>query len=259
MKKFYLIAVMVLCSLAGNAQLSLNLSTYNGTKLDRYDGKECNVTVNRYVFHGWNTISLPFNVTESELNDIYGSDCKLEKLVGAESNGNHVTVYFQDCKAGGIEANVPYLLYYTGENGNKKIAKSAMITAGVSELSVMAKGNGDMVTMGGAQSHFSGLGCYGILVKDNADANFTTVDESTSGFYATRCFLKLSSGNSATISAIHLAAGSLASIQDVATSKEKVDVYTLSGVKVASGISAKQVNKLQPGVYVVNGQKIAVK
>ena len=45
----------------------------------------------------------------------------------------------------------------------------------------------------------------------------------------------------------------------VANSSETVDVYNLSGVKVARNLRASEVNKLNPGIYVVKGQKITVK
>jgi len=38
-----------------------------------------------------------------------------------------------------------------------------------------------------------------------------------------------------------------------------VDVYTLGGKKVASKVSTTQVSQMQPGVYVVKGQKIIIK
>ena len=96
MKKLYLIAAMAIATLAGNAQEKLYLSTYNGTNIEKYDGKVCDVTVNRYVFNGWNTISLPFALSESELNETFGQNCRLERLVGAEQNGQGITLNFQD-------------------------------------------------------------------------------------------------------------------------------------------------------------------
>jgi hypothetical protein len=36
-------------------------------------------------------------------------------------------------------------------------------------------------------------------------------------------------------------------------------VFTLGGQKVAAGINANAVNSLQPGIYVVKGQKVLVK
>ena len=68
-----------------------------------------------------------------------------------------------------------------------------------------------------------------------------------------------SSDNDVKLVTRHLAAGEVAGINDIVASGEKVDVYSISGAKVASGIKASQVNKLQPGIYVVNGQKVLVK
>ena len=99
----------------------------------------------------------------------------------------------------------------------------------------------------------------GILAADNSEAKFVAVDEAKGGFHATRCFVKLDSGNNTTLTTYHLAAGATTSISAIAAANGKVDVYSVSGVKVASGINAEQVQRLQPGVYVVNGQKVLVK
>lgn len=259
MKKFYLIAMMALATMSVNAQQKVILSTYAGTPVEKFDGCECNVTVNRYVFTGWNTISLPFAVSESELNELFGADCRLEKLVGAEQESNGIRLDFQDCKSAGIEANVPYILHYTGEAANKKISKLTTLTAGEAALTYQVKGGNETVTMACAQTHIDGIGFYGVLAVDNAEARFTPVDETKSGFYATRCYVKVSSGTDALLRTNHLAAGELSSISAVASSKEKVDVYTLSGVKVATNVRASEINKMHPGVYVVNGQKVLVK
>ena len=255
-----MIAVMAVFALTASAQTQLNLSTYSGTNVEPFDGKECNVIVNRVLYHGWNTIALPFAVSESELNEAYGSDCRLERLVGVERNGNELTLSFQDCKAQGIEANVPYILYYGGENAVKRIKKDAVVYDNEQSLSFNVKGNGETLTMSGAKRQFDGNGCYGILAKDNNDAKFVKVDDiNTSGFYATRCFIKLSSGNDTHLNTVHLAAGEATSISSVAAANEKVDVYNLSGQRVATKMRAADINNMQPGVYVVKGQKVLVK
>ena len=255
-----MIAVMAVVALTASAQQQLNLSTYGGTNVEPFDGKACNVTVSRALFHGWNTIALPFAVTESELNEAYGSDCRLEKLVGVERNGNQLTLSFQDCKEQGIEANVPYILYYGGENANRRITKEAIIYNNEPSISFNVKGSGETVTMAGAQRHFDGKGCYGVLAKDNNDAKFVKVDDiNSSGFYATRCFIKVSTGNDIILNTVHLAKGEATSITSVAAANEKVDVYNLSGQRVATKVRATDINNMQPGVYVVKGQKVLVK
>ena len=258
MKKFYLIAAMALATLTTNAQQKLYLSTYNGTDIAKYDGATCDVTVNRYVFKGWNTVSLPFELSEQELNETFGSDCRLEKLVSVDETANGIQLNFQDCKANGMQANTPYILYYTGEAATKKIAKEALISNEAATLSYTTK-SGETVSMCGAQKHLDGKGLYGVMAIDNADAKFVKVGENTNGFYATRCYIQLSSGNMQTLTTRHLAAGEVTGIQAVATEKEIVDVYSTSGAKVASKVRASKVNSLKPGIYVVKGQKVLVK
>lgn len=258
MKKFYLIAAMAVATLTASAQQKLYLSTYNGTNLENCDGKVYNVTVNRYVFQGWNTIALPFAVSEQELNETFGNDCKLEKLIGANQTNGGVQLYFQDCKAGGIEPNVPYILYFTGETANKKLVKEARINNSDAALNYTLP-NGETVTMAAVLQKTQGTGCYGVLARDNAEAKFAKVDESLNGFLATRCYIQLSSGNDTQLFTRHLAQGETMGIENVANDSKLVDVYNTAGVKVASQVRANQVSTLQPGIYVINGQKILVK
>ena len=257
MKKLFIIAALAAATLSAQAQEKLYLSTYSGTNLARYDGKVCDVNVSRYVFTGWNTIAMPFDMSEQELNDVFGSDCRLECLTGAEDNGNGVTLNFIDCKAGGMMANTPYMLYYTGESGTKKIVKQAEVTDAQAAITYATQ-SGEVVTMEAVRTHTDGKGFYGVLARDNAEVKFVSVDsENTNGFYATRCYVRLSSGNSKLISARHL--GEATSINAIASQDELVDVYSVSGAKVASQVRASEVNSLRPAIYVIKGQKILVK
>lgn len=259
MKKLFIAAALAVSTLSLQAQQVLNLSTVGGTKLERYDGNECKVNVDRYLFNGWNTLALPFDVSESELNEAYGPDCRLERLVGAEEEAGVVTLYFQDCKAQGVVANTPYILYYTGQNGVRRLAKTAVITNGEPTLSLDVRGSGERVTMAGARQVVKGEGLYGVLAVDNADARFVAVDNTKGGFHATRCYVELTSGNTKTLRTRHLAAGETTAIAAALSTGERADVYTLSGIRVATNASAADISRLQPGIYVVNGQKVAVK
>ena len=260
MKKLYIIAAMTLATLASQAQEKLYLSTYNGTNIEKFDGKMCDVTVNRYVFTGWNTISLPFDMNEQELDELFGQDCRLEKLVGAEQQGQTVTLLFQDCKSQGLEANTPYILYYTGENGNKKIVKQTMVSDRQPAVTFEVKNSTATVTMSGAKNHVDAKGLYGILARDNAQAQFVKVDETTNGFYATRCYVAFNGSSDVKLVSRHLVAGETTAIDAVAAQGELVDVYNTAGIRVASQVSASDAAlKLQPGIYVVKGQKIMIK
>ena len=64
----------------------------------------------------------------------------------------------------------------------------------------------------------------------------------------------MSNGNSTQLKTNHIAAGDLTNIKSVAKAGEKVEVFNLSGVKVADSIDG-----LQKGIYVVNGKTVMVK
>lgn len=260
MKKLFFIAALALGCVTASAQKTLSLSTYSGTDLQKYDNKTMNVYVSRYVFKGWNTISLPFNVSKEQINEVFGNDCRLEKLAGVENDGMDIKMNFVDCKEEGIKANVPYILHYTGESTNKSFTvENATILNAEASVNFTVANTGETVTFGAAQKHQSAEGLYGILAKDNADAAFVNVDNTSTGFYATRCFIKLSSGNSTMLTSKHFTEGELTSINSVVKANEKVNVYNVSGVVVAKDATANDINNLAPGVYVVKSKKIMVK
>ena len=259
MKRFLLIAALATLTIGVQAQERLFLSTYNGTNLSRYDGKVCTISADRYMFTGWNTISLPFSMNEQELNNAFGTNCRLEKLVSADEAANTVTLNFLDCKDGGIEANTPYMLYYCGETGNVKITKEAEVTNAPSVITLTTP-TGEVVTMTGAAKHIEADGFYGVLARDNAEVRFVSLnDAATNGFFATRCYIQLSSGTDKILKAQHLGKGDVTSINAIATGDQVVDVFNTAGTKIATHISAAEVSNLRPGLYIVKGQKIIVK
>lgn len=258
MKKLFCMIALAGLALTAWAQTPLRLSTYNGTSVDRYAGKQCDVTVERYLFTGWNTISLPMAVSEQEMEEVLGQGVRLERLVGVTQNGTEIVLNFQDCTSEGIHANTPYLLYYPGETGTKKLRVNAQVEKKESVVA-MTTGGGVKVAMSGAAHKTEGKGYYGILAINNDDANFTYVDKEDVVFYATRCFISIPGDQQFTLKAHHMAPGEATSITDIAAATDIVDVYNVLGVRVAHNIKAGEVNNLQPNIYIVNGQKVLVK
>lgn len=259
MKKILLIAALAATSLSMSAQSKLSLSTYSGTDIAKYDGKVMDVTVSRYVFTGWNTISLPFDVTEAQLNEVFGQNCRLETLVGVENDGADLKLNFKDAKGEGLKANTPYILYYTGENASKTfVAKEAKVIKGDAKIAFTSQ-SGETVTFATAHKQTQSAGLYGILAKDNGEATFVNVNDATNGFYATRCYIELSNGNSQMLKTNHIGANDVTSIKQIVKGNEKVDVYSIGGTKVASKVTSDAINALNPGVYVIKGKKILVK
>ena len=258
MKKLLCMIALAGFALTAWSQTPLRLSTYSGTSLDRYDGQLCDVTADRYLFNGWNTISMPFAMTEQEIDDALGQGVRLERLVGVNQQGNEIVLNFQDCKAEGIQANMPYILYYPGETGSKRLHVITQVTKKESKVSFTTNG-GVEVTMNGAAVKTDGKGHYGILAINNVDANFTSIDNDKSFFYATYCYINISGEQQFTLIPNHLGAGEVTSINEIAAASDIIDVYNVLGMKVANNIKAGDVNNLTPGIYVVKGRKILVK
>ena len=74
------------------------------------DWENSNVTVKRtfYKDGDWNTLCLPFDVSEEEVKTAFGDDAKLRQVDEANSKGN--TVAFTEANA--IKAGVPYLIKF---------------------------------------------------------------------------------------------------------------------------------------------------
>ena len=248
-------AVCLMLGMQATAQTkALYLSSVNGSNVEQYDGQTRNVTMYRSIFNGWNTLCLPFSMTTGEVNEAFGSDCRLEILndVKADDNGTYC-LYFRNAKQDGLKANTPYILYYTGEN------KSVKLTAADTKIEYSAEPKttytvgGVTISLIGTTKHIEADGQYGIYVKNNAEADFTPVENSTSGFYATRCYIKVDGTSEAPkLLALHnTPADTTTGINSLNDgTADNGEVYNMSGVRQ---------NKLQKGVNIIQGQKVIVR
>lgn len=258
MKKVFSMIALAGLALTAWSQTPLKLNTYSGTPVERYDGQQCDVTADRYLFNGWNTISLPFAMTEQEIDEALGHGVRLERLVGVTQQGADIVLNFQDCKAQGLQADTPYILYYPGETGTKKLQVNTRVESKESRVT-MTTGGGVEVTFGGAAVKTDAKHLYGIRVIDNVDAKFTYIDNDKALFYATRCFISIPGEQHYNLTVNHLAPGELTSINEIAAADDVVDVYNVLGMRVAQGVTVSEVNNLASGIYVVKGRKIIVK
>ena len=253
-------AILLTISLAVNSQnRTLTLSTFAGTNIAAYEGQERNVSVSRYMFNGWNTLSLPFSLTADEINEIFGEDCKLETLASIDNNGPEIILNFIDCKEEGIKPNSPYILYYSGENGYVKFKTEKSLLTAIQSNITFTDIHGITISFIGAQKKTDGFGLYGIPAKDNKEAKFINVDSYETGFYATRCYISLSSGNSMTLTTKHLDSDVAMSINNIISNNESVDVYSLNGALVAPNMTPNNIGQLKKGIYVAKGKKFYVK
>ena len=248
MKKILLIAALC-CSTAVFAQ-RVNVSTWTSTDMSKYDGQIKDIAMYRYMFQGWNTFCVPFSMTEGQINEAFGADCKVETLVGVEGNAHEINAYFKDVKHQGIEPNKPYLIYYNGESVNKHLLiNAASVNASGVKSIEFSTADGSIVALAGTYNHKDGLQYYGIMAKDNSEAKFVAVQPGLNGFYPTRCFLSVNRGNEAKVNVIHGEPSGIKAIENTQLATDNVQ-YNLNGVRA---------NKNYKGVVIQHGKKHIVK
>ena len=258
--KLFAVAAALLMATTVNADKVIT-NTVSPKDLAAYDGQTVDLTIFRYIYKGWNTICLPVSLTPEQLNEVFGEECRLETLVGVENTGTTSKLNFKDVKPDGLKAKTPYILYSTQESGVRTIKlPEAEITLGDVDLS-FEDNTGTKVNFSGATEKQGTEGMYGIIARDNQTAAFVDASQ-VANIYASRCYIKLDEGRNTTqlLESNHLPYD-MTGVESVVAGDADVavDVYNVSGIRIAAGVAPADLNKLPKGVYVIKGQKIWVK
>lgn len=223
------------------------------------------VVLNRTLFAGYNTICLPMSLSAEQLQAA-AKDIQVERLETIRQEGSTLNMYFLDCTNEGIEAGVPYLIFSPTFQTLHASTADAM---GVStELRNVSKtdGNGNTVTFGSSWEMLMAEGRYGIPAKQDTYTleSILIRTEGDKAFLPTRCGFTWDQ-QSSTATALEIK--HVTSLDDIETSIEKlqaanatVDVYNAQGTLVLSQTNITAAKQTLPqGIYVVKGQKFAVK
>lgn len=203
------------------------------------------VKLNRtLVADKWNTLCVPFAISEEEIKANFGEGTLVEKLDAV--NGN--TVNFADATS--IEAGVPYLIKPTVAGttytfNGKDVIADAPKTEGNADVTFQGIYSPTDITNGGTVKAAG--------VTEDGKVLFVNADSRTKAF---RCFFTLN--DNATISPAMLKI----SIKGVETAINSIvmgnnnaadnAIYNLQGQRVNG-------NSLTKGIYIKNGKKFAVK
>lgn len=215
---------------------------------------DINISLNRKLVKGaWNTICLPFDVSEAQAKSAFGADVRIAAL-NVESKGN--TLMFDNKTAEGIKAAVPYLIMPSEVKADDKYEfynvsiKPENVTpaAAVSTSDGFAfKGIYNKVDItqdiNNSKSYAAFLGANNTLFK--AKANSTT-----KGF---RAYFVIP--NSTATSALRVVVdGNATSIKNINCGVVESDdaVYNLQGQRVDA-------RSLMPGLYIKAGKKFVVR
>lgn len=215
---------------------------------------DVNISLNRKLVKGvWNTICLPFDVSEAQAKSAFGADVRIAAL-NAESKGN--TLMFDNKTAEGIKAAVPYLIMPSEVKANNQYEfynvsikpENTTPAATVSTHDGFAfKGIYNKVDItqdiNNSKSYAAFLGANNTLFKAKSGTT-------TKGF---RAYFAIP--NSTATSALRVVVdGNATSIKNINCGVVESDdaVYNLQGQRVDA-------RSLMPGLYIKAGRKFVVR
>lgn len=215
---------------------------------------DISISLNRKLVKGvWNTICLPFDVSEAQAKSAFGADVRIAAL-NAESKGN--TLMFDNKTAEGIKASMPYLIMPSEVKADDKYEfynvsikpENTTPAATVSTSNGFAfKGIYNKVDItqdiNNSKSYAAFLGANNTLFKAKSGST-------TKGF---RAYFVIP--NSTATSALRVVVdGNATSIKNINCGVVESDdaVYNLQGQRVDA-------RSLMPGLYIKAGKKFVVR
>lgn len=217
--------------------------------------ENANVTLKRtlYADGGWNTLCLPFTLTDAQAKAAFGDDVELRTLESVSGN----TLTF--ASATGITAGVPYLIKVSKVAGDKTYTFTGVTTIAVKEkMDFGSSGKKNNVEFVGIYSpaDVSELATAG---KENAlflgEANKFYKAKAGTTMKAFRAFFLVPA--STDIQALRAVIdGTTTGIDDLNIDTVKADgrVYNLNGQCVGYSLEG-----LKAGIYIQNGKKVIKK
>jgi hypothetical protein len=225
----------------------------NGAGIPETSRADANITLRRTIKGTtWNTICLPFSMSEEQVKETFGEDVQLRELNRVEDAGGGVNLYFNTVYA--IEANVPYLMK-NASLGSSYIIRGVDYTPATPIYEV------DGVVFNGV---------YAKTKLDNANgqdyyivSNEIKSSPGTTNIKGFRAFFKVPTGFEVKAMRLFPEGDDDATVIEGVMTDEgdlmvfPADIYSVSGQLVRK--NANGLDGLPRGVYIVGGQKIVVK
>lgn len=222
------------------------------------------VQVNRTLFAGYNSICLPMSLSAEQLQEA-APEVQIERLAAIGQEGSTLNLYFIDCTSEGIEAGMPYLIY----SPKMQTLRANTTKAGAicTELKCVTKADaeGNQVSFGSSWESLQVEGRYGIPAAQDTDIlqSILVRTDGDKTFLPTRCGFTWDSqsltASSLKIKHITGTEGMETSISRLQAEGASVDIYNAQGVLVQKGNINTALSTLPTGIYVIGGQKIAIK
>ena len=205
-----------------------------------------NIRFTRPLKNGWNSICLPFNMSAFEFEN--STDTKLQALASYDGE----VLNFEEVE--NLEANVPYLVYITGDNTEDGMFHGFNIGTEVFAADPQAQCRGGFCFQGNYTPSFAMRNRYGVA-DHGAEGQFIQKGGETSTLPATGAYFT-ASGKPARVK-LNLG-GEVTGIDSngvIISDSASAPVYDLKGVRVSNG----SLEGLPKGLYIQGGKKVYVK
>lgn len=205
-----------------------------------------NIRFTRPLKNGWNSICLPFNMSAFDFEN--STDTKLQALASYDGE----VLNFEEVE--NLEANVPYLVYITGDNTEDGMFHGFNIGTEVFAAEPQAQCRGGFCFQGNYTPSFAMRNRYGVA-DHGAEGQFIQKGGETSTLPATGAYFT-ASGKPASVK-LNLG-GEVTGIDSngvIISDSASAPVFDLKGVRVSNG----SLEGLPKGLYIQGGKKIYVK
>lgn len=205
-----------------------------------------NIRFTRPLKKGWNSICLPFNMSAFDFEN--STDTKLQALASYDGE----VLNFEEVE--NLEANVPYLVYITGDNTEDGMFHGFNIGTEVFAADPQAQCRGGFCFQGNYTPSFAMRNRYGVA-DYGAEGQFIQKGGETSTLPATGAYFT-ASGKPASVK-LNLG-GEVTGIDSngvIISDSTSAPVFDLKGVRVSNG----SLEGLPKGLYIQGGKKVYVK
>lgn len=205
-----------------------------------------NIRFTRPLKKGWNSICLPFNMSAFDFEN--STDTKLQALASYDGE----VLNFEEVE--NLEANVPYLVYITGDNTEDGMFHGFNIGTEVFAADPQAQCRGGFCFQGNYTPSFAMRNRYGVA-DHGAEGQFIQKGGEKSTLPATGAYFT-ASGKPASVK-LNLG-GEVTGIDSngvIISDSASAPVYDLKGVRVSNG----SLEGLPKGLYIQGGKKVYVK